>query len=442
MKRVLVISALLVACGGDDDDAPAPECEVTAADLRAPTDTNRTCIATLFTTDRPRAAQVLNELDWEQWKKTYELLPPLPVDQRSWYLVALEPHANPRAALSALQAARDKNIEVVFENDIDLAIVRIAIGIKDESTTNTALDRLIPNGPSTLIGAQKLELLDVLAKRSEKKRIDRVCRTADAAIAWRCLELAPGLPETLAAVGRLPVLSYADLDKLSPLRDQLTGLRCVDQGAHGLRWLLANLASAGDATPEEIVIYSRLALDAPDEAKKCFLEEAARRCLSRIRLDKSCPVLDALARYIALGDADDRAKAFTQTFREVVRTKNEMYDRVERSGLDYASTKDARANLFHYHAMLGEILVANPTMFPKPDLPIKTPNYHVIRAYRFWGSVEDKTVTFADTLSPALRKAVCDNKECKDTCQAACAQRPASECQLGTALVEDICGSR
>jgi hypothetical protein len=45
-------------------------------------------------------------------------------------------------------------------------------------------------------------------------------------------------------------------------------------------------------------------------------------------------------------------------------------------------------------------------------------------------------------LTPALRAAVCDNKDCAGTCQMACASFAESSCKLDQHLQEDICGSR
>ncbi len=407
MKSLIAIVALIAGCGGDDGDTtPAPECALTAADLRAPSDTKRACIRKVFATDPARAATALAQLDWVNWKTTTRELEALPVEPRWWYLIALAPEASLPVARTALILA-GRTPDPIFAADVDLAAIHIATRATDESTANSAIERLLVNNAK--LGAQKLELLDILAKRSDRERIERICRKQnEATIAWRCLELAPSLRESLAACGRLPVLSFRDIGKFAPLATKLEGLRCRTGSARGIASVFDRIDRREPATPEEVTIYSRLALDAPREAEKCFLEEAARGCLALIRGDDPCPVLDSVARYVAVVADEDRLAAFQAVFEG----KNHEYDLLFSNGRPQAG-----ANLFHLHVLLAEMLASNPTIFPNPIRAYERPYYHVIRAWRFWANVKDQTVPFADMLSPKLRDGYCADTDCSATCR-------------------------
>lgn len=426
MRRLATLALALAACGGDD--APAPGCHLTVADLRAPTAANRACIDTLFATDRPRAAQLLGQLDWEHWKDTSKTLDALKLDARTWYLVAQEPSVVPRAALTGLQTARP-TADQSFAADLDLAMIRLATRIGDESTTNTAIQSLLAS--KALVGAQKLELLELLAKRSDQEHIERVCsHAAEPAIAWRCIELAPNVPQSLEACARLPVLSYRDIEKLAPLKDKLPGLRCLDEGPRGPRWVFARFENKAPPAAE-VTLYARLALDAPSPEDRCLLEEASRGCVHLIRDRGACPVPDVIARYLAISPEQDRAAVFSM----LVGGKNLTY-----VDLDNGS-KDAARALFYFHVVLGEILVANPNMFPSPSSPVQIASYHMIRAYQFWNDAKDETLTFADMTTPAFRDAVCANQRCTGSCASACANFPTSVCRVNETLQAEICNS-
>ncbi len=409
MRSLVVIALLLVACGGrgDDDEVAIQECALAPADLLAPTDANRTCIRNLFYAEPARAAALLNQLDWARWKDTTEKLKALPVEDRWWYLVALDAQLVPRAALAALQIAGERTQDRIFAADIELTALQIALRANDESTANTALDKLMSN--TEKIGAQKLALLSILAKRRQQKHIENICRNAnEPAIAWRCLELAPDLPEALAACGRLPVLSYRDIAKFEPLRNKLVGLRCTREGARGLRSIFERVEARETARAEEVTLYSRLALDAPPDVAKCLLEEAARGCLSLIRQNQPCPALDSVARYVAVAADEDRMAAFQAVFEGKNREYNVLYN----------ESKDAGANLFHLHVVLAELLVArDELLFRSPTRAYELPYYHVIRARRFWADVKEPRVAFHEMLSPKLQRTFCADADCAQTCR-------------------------
>ncbi len=425
---VLVVSLplALVACRGDDDsdDTRPAECNLSATDLRAPTQSNRHCIRKTFSTEPARAAALLGELDWVNGKDTTKQLEALPVEDRWWYLVAIEPTAEPRVALSALQIAR-RTTDLVFAADIDLAMIDLATRANDDSTANTAIDRMLDN--SSTLGAQKLQLLAMLDRRSDRKRIDVVCRKQnEAAIAWRCIALAPSLPESLAAIGRLPSLSFRDLDKLAPLEGKLVGLRCATRGARGIRSMFDRI-DAEPSTPEEVTLYSRLSVDAPPDQHACFLEETARGCLWLVRHNRACPVLDGVARYVSVLPERDRRDVFAAVFEG----KNTQYLLL----YSERQAKQAGANLFHLHVLLGEMLVAN-NLFPTPTTAFEALYYHVIRAWRFWANVNEPSVSFIDMISPQLRAAFCADRTCRRSCELPWTGEP-RDCPAACATVRE-----
>lgn len=429
MVRLLVALAILVAaCGDRENEVVGPRCTLTKNDLLSPSRTDQTCFDHAFARTKD-TAKLLGELDWVQWKDTTKKLGELKVDARQWYVIAAEPALQDRARLSALQLAR-RTEDPVFGAEIDLATLRVATDAKDDNTANTATRRLLDN--KAVGGAQKSELLAMLARRRDQATIDLICnKYNEAAIAWRCLELAPHLPETLAACGRLPVLSYRDIEKFAPLRNKLLGLRCTTEEARAVLYIFDD---DNRYRPEEVTIYSRLALDAPPDRARCLLQEASRACLSLIRNNQSCPVLDSFARYVALETPEERMNVF----RALIGGKNTEYARLASSS-NRKVRAQAAANLFHFHVLLAETLAASP-FIEHPRRDYEMPQYHVARAWAFWEDVNTERVTFADLFTKRLRDTVCDARDCRERCASAY-NRCLEECRLDETVHTRVCGS-
>jgi len=382
-----------------------PECHASATSDTGPPIAHAVCVAMQPGGPAEAVALRLATLDWQ--RSSSELLGALRevrVSSEDWYAVArvMEAH-NPRAALALLDlpaTTSDRGLLV----EVRLSQLRLARQVEDAERLRRSRALMLELATD---GAIRLRLVNELAALDERPLVAAICKSgADPELTWACAEADPKrLPDYLHALGALPVLTYADADRLRKLAGPwLPGLRCVDGSQLPPVGVSSLVAMQAPPAVDAVVIYHRLHDGAPDAQAQCLLGESAAACLTLVAQGNTCPMLFALADYIATLRASDRDSVLANLFSQ----KNELYVRL-RNG-----SPDAAAVLLHLHLMLAEVLVDTPD-----TLKLRMPHYHTTQAYGFW-SKQPRTEDFQVLLSPHLRDTVCKI----DTCQQWCATGP------------------